>query len=147
MGFDQYHEPPEELPEETRTFARLCASLTEEAEAIGWYEQRIALERDPEAAAVMRDAVGEEYKHFSMDLEFLLRRTPVWREVARGILFQEGDIVEHGEAAEESATEGSALAPGTIVSSDHLGACTDDTGRGSGAGASLGIGSLKGAVR
>ena len=27
MGFDQYHEPPEELSAETRTFARLCASL------------------------------------------------------------------------------------------------------------------------
>jgi hypothetical protein len=38
MGFDQYHEPPDELPPATRTFARLCASLTEEAEAIGWYE-------------------------------------------------------------------------------------------------------------
>lgn len=33
MGFDQYHEPPDELPPSTRTFARLCASLTEEAEA------------------------------------------------------------------------------------------------------------------
>ena len=74
MGFDQYHEPPDELPQATRTFARLCASLTEEAEAIGWYEQRLALETDPQAAAVMRDAIGEEYKHFSMDLEFLLRR-------------------------------------------------------------------------
>src|SRR2546423_1702835 len=31
MGFDQYHEPPDELPQETRTFARLCASLTEDA--------------------------------------------------------------------------------------------------------------------
>src|SRR2546423_9014268 len=79
MGFDQYHEPPEELPQETRTFARLCASLTEEAEAIGWYEQRIAVEKDREALAVMRDAQGEEFKHFSMDLEFLLRRTPLWR--------------------------------------------------------------------
>ena len=76
MGFDQYHEPPEELPAATRTFARLCASLTEEAEAIGWYEQRLAVEKDPEAAAVMRDAVGEEFKHFSMDLEALLRRIP-----------------------------------------------------------------------
>jgi hypothetical protein len=35
MGFDQYHEPPEELPSATRRFARPCASLTEEAEAIG----------------------------------------------------------------------------------------------------------------
>ena len=90
MGFDQYHEPPEELPAATRTFARLCASLTEEAEAIGWYEQRLAVENDPEAAAVMRDAVGEEYKHFSMDLEALLRRTPVWREIAAGDPVQAG---------------------------------------------------------
>src|SRR6478752_6819990 len=103
MGFDQYHEPPEELPQETRTFARLCASLTEEAEAIGWYEQRLAVERDPEAVAVMSDAVGEEYKHFSMDLEFLLRRTPKWREIAQGVLFKKGDIVEHGEEAEAEA--------------------------------------------
>ena len=91
MGFDQYHEPAGELPPTTRTFARLCASLTEEAEAIGWYEQRIAVETDAEAVAVMRDAQGEEFKHFSMDLEFLLRRTPDWREVAQGILFQSGE--------------------------------------------------------
>ena len=105
MGFDQYHEPPDELPEQTRTFARLCSSLTEEAEAIGWYEQRLAVERDPEAAAIMSDAVGEEYKHFSMDLEFLLRRTPKWRQIAKGVLFQPGDIVEHGEAAEAAADD------------------------------------------
>ena len=84
MGFDQYHEPPGELPPATRTFARLCASLTEEAEAIGWYEQRLAVETDPEALAVMRDAQGEEFKHFAMDLEYLLRRTPPWREIAQG---------------------------------------------------------------
>jgi hypothetical protein len=128
MGFDQYHEPPEELPQTTRTFARLCASLTEEAEAIGWYEQRIAVETDPEAIAVMRDAVGEEYKHFSMDLEFLLRRTPVWRQIAEGVLFKSGDIVAHGEEAEEEATEGG----------DSDGA-VDGTN-------SLGIGSLRGAL-
>jgi hypothetical protein len=103
MGFDQYHEPPAELPAETRTFARLCASLTEEAEAIGWYEQRLAVEPNALARDVMRNAVGEEYKHFSMDLEFLLRQKPEWREIARGILFQEGDIVEHGEVAEAAA--------------------------------------------
>ena len=103
MGFDQYHEPPDELPARTRTFARLCASLTEEAEAIGWYEQRLAVEQDPEALAVMRNAQTEEFKHFAMDLEFLLRRTPLWREIAQAILFQPGDIVEAGEEAEEVA--------------------------------------------
>jgi hypothetical protein len=105
MGFDQYHEPPDELPSATRTFARLCASLTEEAEAIGWYEQRLAVEPDAEAQAVMRDAQGEEFKHFSMDLELLLRRTPVWREIAAGVLFQDGNVVEHAERAEAEATE------------------------------------------
>jgi uncharacterized protein len=104
MGFDQYHEPPQELSAQTRTFARMCASLTEEAEAIGWYEQRLAVESDAEALAIMRDAQGEEFKHFSMDLEFLLRKTPLWREIARGILFQSGDIVEHGEESEARAT-------------------------------------------
>jgi uncharacterized protein len=121
MGFDQYHEPPEELPAEVRTFARLCASLTEEAEAIGWYEQRLALEPDAEAQAIMRDAQGEEFKHFSMDLEFLLRRTPLWREIAQGILFQGGDIVAHGEAAEESAVEGAADRGEPLAGTESLG--------------------------
>jgi hypothetical protein len=103
MGTDQYHEPANELSAETRTFARMCASLSEEAEAIGWYVQRMSIEPDKDAVAIMEDSLGEEFKHFSMELEFLLRRTPKWRETARGILFTEGDIVEHGEAAEEAA--------------------------------------------
>src|SRR3954463_13514271 len=121
MGFDQYHEPAHELPDETRTFARLCASLTEEAEAIGWYEQRVAVETDREARAVMRDAQGEEFKPFAMDLEFLLRRTPLWREIAQGILFQGGDIVEHGEEAEEEAVEGAADRGEPLAGSTSLG--------------------------
>jgi uncharacterized protein len=121
MGFDQYHEPPDELPPATRTFARLCASLTEEAEAIGWYEQRIAVETDGEALAVMRDAQGEEFKHFSMDLEFLLRRSPAWREIAEGVLFRTGDIVEHGEEAEAEAFDDEADGGGSGDGSDSLG--------------------------
>jgi uncharacterized protein len=128
VGTEQYHEPPGELPAATRTFARLCTSLTEEAEAIGWYHQRIAVEADAEALAVMRDALGEEYKHFSMDLEALLRRTPDWREIARGVLFQDGDIVEHGEQAEAETLDGGGGGTG-------------------GAGGSLDIGGLRGMVR
>jgi hypothetical protein len=126
MGTEQYHEPPSELPVATRTFARLCASLTEEAEAIGWYEQRLAIEPDRDARAIMRDAQGEEFKHFCMDLEFLLRRSPLWREIAAGILLTDGDIVEHGEEAEEEAVEGEA-----------------ERGAPLSAGESLGIGSLR----
>jgi hypothetical protein len=130
MGFDQYHEPADELPPATRTFARLCASLTEEAEAIGWYEQRLAIEPDAEARAIMQDAQGEEFKHFAMDLEFLLRRTPAWRQIAEGVLFQPGNIVDHGETAEAATLEG-----------DGNGA------EGASEDGSLGIGSLRGATR
>jgi hypothetical protein len=105
MGFEQYHEPADELPPKTRTFARMITSLIEEAEAIGWYEQRLALEKDREARAIMRNAQHEEFKHFGMDLEFLLRRTPKWREVVKEILFRPGDIVEHGEEAEEDSSD------------------------------------------
>lgn len=130
MGFDQYHEPADELPAATRTFARLIASLTEEAEAIGWYEQRLAVEPDATARAIMRNAEGEEFKHFCMDLEFLLRRTPEWREIAQGILLTDGDIVASAEESEEAATEGD----------------EGDTRPASGAptGGSLGIGGLRG---
>jgi hypothetical protein len=101
MPTDQYHEPPGELSAEIRTFARVIASLQEEAEAIGWYEQRLSLERDSQARAIMNNAQQEEFKHFAMALEFLSRRKPKWRVVLKDVLFQEGDIVEHGEEAEE----------------------------------------------
>ena len=103
MGFDQYHEPPAELSPQTRTFARMITSLIEEAEAIGWYEQRLAVETDRQAKAIMKNAQHEEMKHFGMDLEFLLRRTPKWRIALQTILFTEGDIVEVGEEAEEAS--------------------------------------------
>jgi hypothetical protein len=105
MGFDQYHEPPEELNEESRTFARLITSMIEEAEAIAWYQQRLALEQDEEAHAVMEHAQKEEFIHFGMDLEFLLRRTPKWRSILKNILFKKGDLVELAEKAEEAAPE------------------------------------------
>ena len=103
MGFELYHEPVEELSEKRRTFARLSVSLIEEAEAINWYQQPISVEKNREAKAIMRNAQQEEFKHFGMDLEFLLRQTPKWRAILKDILFKEGDIVEHGEEAEEDA--------------------------------------------
>jgi uncharacterized protein len=105
MGFDQYHEPPEELSEETRTYVRVIQSLIEEAEAIDWYVQRLAVEKDEEARAVMGQAQKEEFIHFGMDLEFLLRRTPDWRKVLKNILFKQGDLVELAEKAESTIEE------------------------------------------
>src|SRR5437016_4102611 len=107
MGFEQYHEPANELSQETRTFARIITSLTEEAEAISWYQQRISIEPDAAARAIMSDAQEEEFKHFGMDLEFLLRRTPKWRAALQNILFHDGDIVKLGKKGEEAEEQSS----------------------------------------
>jgi hypothetical protein len=105
MGFDQYHEPPQELSEETRTFARLMQSMIEEAEAIGWYAQRLEVETSEEARKIMAHAQKEEFIHFGLDLEFLLRRTPKWRNILKNLLFTEGELTELAENAEETVLE------------------------------------------
>ena len=105
MPVDQYHEPPDELGDDARTFARMIASLQEEAEAIGWYEQRMSLEKDEQARSIMEHAQREEFLHFAMDLEFLARRKEKWRIALQKILFTEGDIVEAAEQAEDAVEE------------------------------------------
>ena len=102
MPFNQYHEPPAELPEETRTFARLILSLIEEAEAIDWYEQRRAVEKDEEVRSLLRYVQKEEMIHFSLDLEAILRRNPTWRKIAQTVLFKQAALIELGEKAESA---------------------------------------------
>ena len=102
MGFEQYHEPAAELTDEARTYARIITSLIEEAEAIDWCQQRMSVENDAEAVAIMESVQEEEFKHFGMDLEFLLRRTPKWRAALQNILFKQGDIVALGKGGEHA---------------------------------------------
>jgi uncharacterized protein len=52
----------------------------------------------------MESAQEEEFLHFAMDIELLLRCTPKWRVAAQKVLFQSGNIIankERGEVAEE----------------------------------------------
>ena len=101
MATEQYHEPAGELSQQTRTFARMIQSMIEEAEAINWYEQRISVEKDKEAKAIMQNAQKEEFKHFSMDLEFLLRKKEDWRVMIKNVVGKPGDIIKNGEKGED----------------------------------------------
>jgi hypothetical protein len=51
----------------------------------------------------MKDAQKEEFKHFGMNLEFLLRQKPDWRAELKEILFTRGSIVKAGERGEKKA--------------------------------------------
>ena len=55
----------------------------------------------------MANAKGEELKHFGMDLAFLERQKPKCRVAFQDIILKEGDIVEHGEKAEEAEQDAS----------------------------------------
>lgn len=101
MPTEQYHEPASELSQEIRTFARMIQSLIEEADAINWYEQRISVEKNKDAKAIMVNAQKEEFKHFSMDLEFLLRQKDDWKTMIKNVVLQPGDIVKNAEKAED----------------------------------------------
>jgi hypothetical protein len=101
MPTEQYHEPAGELSPEVRTFARMIQSMIEEAEAINWYEQRISVEKDKDAKAIMENAQKEEFKHFSMDLEFLLRKKEDWRIMIKTVIGRHGDIVKNAEKGED----------------------------------------------
>lgn len=66
---------------------------------ISWYEQRMSVEKDKSAKAMMANAQKEEFKHFSAHLECLLRKKRDWLTELQGVLFTKGDIVRRGEAA------------------------------------------------
>lgn len=49
----------------------------------------------------MENAQQEEFKHFGMDLEFLIRKKPEWRTILQAVLFTKGNIVELAKKGEE----------------------------------------------
>jgi len=105
MGFDQYHEPPGEL-------TRRGPDIRPDDHIVdrGGRGDRLVRAADGSGegragAGDHADAQGEEFKHFGMDLEFLLRRNPKWRIAMKNVLFSEGDIVAAGERAEKAEQE------------------------------------------
>ena len=105
MPTDQYHEPPDELSAEVRTFARMITSLQEECRGDRLVRAADLGREGRRARAIMENAQQEEFKHFAMSLEFLSRRNEKWRTALKNVLFKKGDIVELGEKAEEKVDE------------------------------------------
>lgn len=88
-----FHEPVEELSEETLETRRGVVSFIEEFEAIDWYAQRIDATRDPQLKAILEHNRDEEKEHAMMALEWLRRRDPALDEQMRTYLFTDIDIV------------------------------------------------------
>ena len=82
-----YHEPVEELSDETRDMHRAIVSLMEELEAVDWYNQRADACRDPELKAILAHNRDEEKEHASMVLEWIRRNDPTFSKELKDFLF------------------------------------------------------------
>jgi hypothetical protein len=58
MANEGYHEPIDELTDDTRDMHRAITSLMEELEAVDWYNQRVDAAKDPELAG--KRACGDD---------------------------------------------------------------------------------------
>lgn len=92
MANEGYHEPVEELSDETRDMHRAIISLMEELEAIDWYNQRIDTTKNKELAAILAHNRDEEKEHAAMVLEWIRRRDPQFDKELKDYLFTKEDI-------------------------------------------------------
>jgi hypothetical protein len=97
MANEGYHEPLEELSEETRDMHRAIISLMEELEAVDWYNQRIDASKDQELRAILAHNRDEEKEHASMLLEWIRRRDSKFDHELRDYLFTDKPITHHDD--------------------------------------------------
>jgi ferritin-like protein len=87
-----YHEPVEEMSEQTRDMHRAIVSLMEELEAVDWYNQRAGACKDEELKAILEHNRDEEKEHASMVLEWIRRKDPVFSKELKDYLFTEKSV-------------------------------------------------------
>jgi len=95
MANEGYHEPIEELSDDTRDMHRAITSLMEELEAVDWYNQRVDACQDDELKSILEHNRDEEKEHAAMVLEWIRRRDPVLDKELKEFLFTDG-TVGHG---------------------------------------------------
>ena len=97
MSNEGYHEPLNELSEETRDMHRAIVSLMEELGAVDWYNQRVDACKDEGLRTILAHNRDEEKEHAAMMLEWIRRRDPGFDHELKDYLFSEGRIGHHGE--------------------------------------------------
>jgi ferritin-like protein len=89
-----YHEPIEELSNETRDMHRAIVSLMEELEAVDWYNQRADVCKDTELRAIIEHNRDEEKEHAAMLLEWIRRKDSCFSKQFTDYLFTEKSIAD-----------------------------------------------------
>ncbi|MCC7060393.1 MAG: ferritin [Burkholderiaceae bacterium] len=95
MASEGYHEPIDELSDETRDMHRAIVSLMEELEAVDWYNQRVNACKDPELRQILAHNRDEEKEHAAMVLEWIRRRDDTFSKELKDYLFTSKKITDH----------------------------------------------------
>jgi len=94
MSNEGYHEPIDEISDETRDLHRAITSLMEELEAVDWYQQRVDATRDADLKAILAHNRDEEKEHAAMLLEWIRRKDARFDKELRDYLFTDKPIVD-----------------------------------------------------
>ena len=127
MASEGLHEPQELLDEATIDHHRAMTSLCEELEAIDWYDQRVRATSDESLAAILAHNRDDEKEHAAMALEGCAGATSPSTPIS------------------ESSCSPQARSPVSVTGPTASAGASDPAV--SDASGSLGIGSLKGALR
>jgi ferritin-like protein len=92
MSNEGYHEPTEEISDETRDMHRAIISLMEELEAVDWYNQRVDACKDDELKAILAHNRDEEKEHAAMVLEWIRRKDRAFDKELKDYLFSKEPI-------------------------------------------------------
>lgn len=92
MASEGYHEPVQELSDETRDMHRAIVSLMEELEAVDWYNQRVDACKDRALRAILAHNRDEEKEHAAMVLEWIRRQDPTFDKELKDYLFSDDEI-------------------------------------------------------
>jgi len=92
MANEGYHEPIDELTDETRDMHRAITSLMEELEAVDWYNQRVSACKDRALRAILAHNRDEEKEHAAMVLEWIRRKDPTFGKELKDYLFTDKPI-------------------------------------------------------
>jgi len=92
MANEGYHEPIDELSNDTRDMHRAISSLMEELEAVDWYNQRVDACKDSDLKAILAHNQDEEKEHAAMVLEWIRRKDPTFDKERKDFLFTDKSI-------------------------------------------------------
>ena len=95
MANEGYHEPIDELSDETRDMHRAITSLMEELEAVDCYNQRVDACKADDLKAILAHNRDEEKEHAAMVLEWIRRKDPSFDKELKDYLFTDKQIAHH----------------------------------------------------